>query len=246
MIDFMLNIFRQIKRNLLNWGWRIAVRVVNFKKWLSLGIIVKKNAEVRYAVLEGKNIIHQNVNISRSSVGFGSYVGWNSNLSNCKIGRYCSIAPYVNVVYGQHPTKDFISTHPAFFSTLKQSGFTYVDAQCFTEYHFLADGKSVHIGNDVWIGNYVIIIEGITIGDGAVVAAGSVVTKDVPPFTIAGGNPARVIRPRFSEEQISKLQKIQWWNLPSEVIKTFHNSYSSVDNFISLVENYKYKLENSI
>lgn len=239
MINFVLNICRQIKRNTENWVSRIAVRVVNFKKWVSLSIVVKSNADVRQAVLEGKNIIYQNANISRSSIGFGSYVGWDSTLANCKIGRYCSIAPYVNVVVGRHPTKNFVSTHPALFSTMKQAGFTYVDTQRFKENHYLADGKSVHIGNDVWIGNYVIIIEGVTIGDGAIIAAGSVVIKDVPPYTIVGGNPARVIRLRFTENQISKLQNTQWWNLPSEIIKSFHASYNSVDNFITLAENYK-------
>lgn len=244
MIDFFVMTCRQLKRDLEDWVGRLAVYLTNFNKWASLCIVVKRNSDVRQAVLEGSNIIHQNVDIRRSSVGFGSYVGWNSNLINCKIGRYCSIGPHVNIVLGRHPTKYFVSTHPAFFSTMKQSGFTYIDNQCFEEYYHFPDGKSVHIGNDVWIGSYVIIIEGVTVGDGAIIGAGSVVTKDVPPYAIASGNPARIIKTRFTDQQIYRLQMTQWWSLPSEVIKSFHNSYKFVDNFIALIE--KYKLENSI
>ena len=75
------------------------------------------------------------------------------------------------------------------------------------------------IGNDVWIGYEAVIMAGVHIGDGAVIAARAVVTKDVPPYTIVGGTPARKIRMRFEEETIAKLQQIQWWNWPVEKIR---------------------------
>ncbi len=115
---------------------------------------------------------------------------------------------------GNHPTKRFVSVHPAFYSTLKQCGFTYVSENKYSEYRWIDPENriTVMVGNDVWIGTGVRIMEGVKIGDGAIVAAGSVVTKDVEPYSIVGGVPAKHIRYRFSEEQIKKLMKLCWWN----------------------------------
>ena len=76
----------------------------------------------------------------------------------------------------------------------------------------------IRIGSDVWIGSHVIVMGGVTIGDGAVVAAGSIVTKDVPPFAIVGGVPAKIIKFRFPSETIKRLLEIRWWDLPDEEI----------------------------
>jgi acetyltransferase-like isoleucine patch superfamily enzyme len=91
----------------------------------------------------------------------------------------------------------------------------------------------VIIGNDVWVGAGAIILSGVSIGDGAIVAAGAVVTKDVPAYSIVGGNPARLIRFRFSEDQIAKLLSIGWWNWSEEKIrKNIDAFYGSADEFI--------------
>ena len=97
----------------------------------------------------------------------------------------------------------------------------------------------INVGNDVWIGNNVIVMPGVTIGNGAVIGAGAVVTKDVPPYAIVGGNPAKVIKYRFTEKQIEKLLEIKWWNWP--VWKVYDNidliENNNVDNFIENIYN---------
>jgi virginiamycin A acetyltransferase len=131
--------------------------------------------------------------------------------STLKIGNFCSIAENVTILLGgNHPT-DWISSFPF--------GFIFED---FRERHYqspkLTKGDVI-IGNDVWIGINVTILSGVTIGDGAIVAANSIVTKNVLPYTIVAGNPAKVLKKRFDDDAISKLLIIQWWNWEIEKIK---------------------------
>ncbi len=131
--------------------------------------------------------------------------------STLKIGDFSSIAENVTILLGgNHPT-DWISSFPfgIVFDEFKEKHYNYPK---------LSKG-SVIIGNDVWIGLNTTILSGVTIGDGAIVAAGSIVTKNVEPYAIVGGNPAKVIKKRFSDETISKLLTIQWWNWEIDKIK---------------------------
>ena len=131
--------------------------------------------------------------------------------STLQIGDFCSIAENVTILLGgNHPT-DWISSFPfgVVFEEFKER---------YYQYPKLSKG-SVIIGNDVWIGLNTIILSGVTIGDGAIVAAGSVVTKNVEPYAIVGGNPAKLLKKRFSDEAISKLLAIQWWNWEIDKIK---------------------------
>lgn len=95
------------------------------------------------------------------------------------------------------------------------------------------------IGNDVWIGANAIILQGVTIGDGAIIAAGAVVTKDVPPYAIVGGVPAKVIKYRFSDEVILKLLQIKWWDKPEEWIIQKLEKFTDVSGFVKFVEGVK-------
>lgn len=184
---------------------------------------------------EGNNVFNKK-SIFRGRIGYGSYIGERSCL-NAVIGRYCSISSDVKTISGIHPTTDFVSTHPCFFSTKKQAGFTYVSNDCFTENIFVdTEQHLVEIGNDVWIGSNVLIMPGIHIGDGAVVAAGAVVTKDVEPYSIVGGVPAKVIKRRFSDEQIKELLAIQWWNKNGDWIKQNAEAFSDINVFINRVK----------
>ena len=180
-------------------------------------------------VFEGYNVIHKKASVNDSIIGRCSYIGENSSLIRCKIGRFCSIANKVVVIPQTHPTKDFISTHPVFFSTGKQCGTTFIEKNCFNE-HLQIDGYNAIIGNDVWIGSDVKIVGGVTIGDGAIIAMGAIVTKDVPPYAIVGGIPAKIIRYRFTEEEIKKLLEIKWWNKPLEVLKKEAPLFANISN----------------
>jgi acetyltransferase-like isoleucine patch superfamily enzyme len=124
-----------------------------------------------------------------------------------EIGRCCSVGYDVTMhVYGGHDYRN-VSTSPL------------VGLVDYKEYYPAIPRETIRIGNDCWIGNGVCILSSVTIGDGAVIGAQAVVAKDVPPFSIVVGNPARVIKYRFPEEQIEALLEIAWWNWPLEKIR---------------------------
>lgn len=177
------------------------------------------------------NLIEKNVKlyepyfVGDCKIGKGTYIAINSIISNTNIGNFCSIGPNFTCGYGIHPING-ISTSPCFYSTKMQNGMTYSSEDKVIE------RKEINIGNDVFIGMNVSILDGITIGDGAVIGAGAVVTKDVAPFSIICGVPAKHIRYRFSEEQIEKLLKIQWWNWDDERLKNVEKNFFDIDKFI--------------
>ena len=139
-------------------------------------------------------------------MGYGSYIAPHCEIV-ANIGRFTSIAPYVRTNRGLHPyTFPYATTCPMFFSTQRQNGHTFADRMMFDELR-----NNTIIGNDCWIGENAFLVGGITIGDGAVVLAGSVVTKDVPPYAIVGGVPAKVIKYRYDEDTIRFLLDFKWW-----------------------------------
>jgi acetyltransferase-like isoleucine patch superfamily enzyme len=161
----------------------------------------------------GKNKIGKNGLIRNSQIGRGTYIGENCNVCNTDIGNYCSIGYGFQVVIGRHPVEKFVSTHPCFFSTGKQAGFTYTAEQRFEEYVYVNEKskKCVSIGSDVWIGANVTILNGVTVGDGAVIGTGALVLKDVAPYEIVAGVPAKRIGVRFTEEERNLLLQFKWW-----------------------------------
>lgn len=160
----------------------------------------------RNSIFEGANRIYPKTFFS-GSLGYGSYIGNNCEIS-AHIGRFTSIAPHVRSNHGIHPfTYPFASCSPMFYSLKKQSGKTFACRMVFDEYKDMPQ-----IGNDCWIGENVFLCGGIKVGDGAIIHAGSVVTKDVPPYSIVGGVPAKVINYRYNESDIQFLLGIKWWN----------------------------------
>ena len=169
----------------------------------------------------------------RGSMGFCSYMGSECHI-HATIGKYCCISDRVCTVSGTHPSRTFVSVHPVFYSTKKQCGYSYVREDCFEEVlRNLVDGETtVYIGNDVWIGCDVTLLGGIKIGDGAIIAAGAVVSRDVEPYTIVGGVPAKPIRKRFTEGQISYLQKFRWWDKPSRWLEEHSTDFQNIVEFM--------------
>jgi acetyltransferase-like isoleucine patch superfamily enzyme len=128
------------------------------------------------------------------------------------VGRYCSVAEGVTVLLGGNHRHDWVTTYP--FPGMPDK---YPEA-AHIEGHPSSNGD-VDIGNDVWLGRCSTVLSGVTIGDGAVVGAYAVVTRDVPPYAIVGGNPAQIIRYRFSREHIVRLLEVAWWSWPDEKVR---------------------------
>ena len=153
-----------------------------------------------------------------------SFCGYDCWIINTEIGSFCSIANNVVIGGAMHPIS-WVSTSPVFyygrdsvkkkFSTFKRDK----DARTF-------------IGHDVWIGEGVIIKQGVKIGNGAVVGMGSIVTKDVEPYSIVAGNPARLIRKRFEESVCQSLNQSQWWLLPDDEIESLAKYIMNPKEFI--------------
>ncbi|BCK00815.1 CatB-related O-acetyltransferase [Anaerocolumna chitinilytica] len=153
-------------------------------------ILASKKARYGYQVL-----ISENTTISDNvEIGDYSYVNKGSYIENCQVGKFCSISSGVYICPFEH-NYTMVTTHP-----IVRNG------------EVAASRAKVIIGNDVLISLNAIILEGVTIGSGAVIGAGAVVTKDVKPYEIVGGVPAKHIKYRFSEHEINRLLELKWWD----------------------------------
>ena len=210
----------------------IKVYLNQYSNKKKFDVIFGSGAKAYKTVFEGKNSVNSNTTIIDSYVGMSTYFAGDSNLTKIKIGRFCSVGRHVETDFGLHPS-NFISTHPCFYSLRKQSGFSFTQTQIFEEHKFADVEKKylVIIGNDVWIGNDVKIMDGVTIGDGAIIAMGAIVNMDVLPYTIVGGIPSRVIKKRFSDEQIEFLSNLKWWNWEFQKIEKYAHLFNEVSSF---------------
>lgn len=209
--------------------WRIRKKLSGEKGCYIAG---RSNVNFLNCKFEGGNTVGEFTILNHCLLGYGSYISQKSVLEHTSVGRYCAIGPYVHIVNGRHPSKDFVSIHPAFYSTARQAGFTYVDKDRFIESSYAdSDNKMlVTIGNDVWIGDSVSIMEGVHVADGTIIGAGAVVVKDTEPYSIIGGIPAKLIRYRFDKCDIEFLMKLQWWNKESVWIQKYAPYFDKVEN----------------
>lgn len=176
-------------------------------KKLGLEPVIDPTAQVRQAVLGRYTEIGARTVFVESTMGDYSYVVNDANVIYTTIGKFCSIAAMTRINPGNHPMQ-----------RASQSHFTYRSAAYFEDAEddeVFFDWRRAHavtIGHDVWIGHGAIVLAGRSIGTGAVIAGGAVVTKDVAPYTIVAGNPARPVRPRFPEAIAERLQSLAWWD----------------------------------
>jgi acetyltransferase-like isoleucine patch superfamily enzyme len=162
--------------------------------------------------------VYEDCTLADIDVQSYTYIGGNSKIAHCRIGKFCSIAPEVRIGLGVHPTHG-ISVYPGFYSK-HASG---------------ARHPITRIGNDVWIGTRAIIPGGITIGDGAIIGAGSVVTKDVSPYSIVGGIPAKLIRKRFSDGEVETLLDFKWWDKDENFLREEGPNFMNPELFFNSI-----------
>lgn len=190
-------------------------------------------------ILRGKCVINSQIHktakinsgatIVDSTIGRYTYTCYDDEIVNCEIGQFCSISDDVIIGGAEHPI-NWVSTSPV-FQNVKHSG----PKKRFAKHEFDGILRTV-IGNDVWIGKRAIIKAGVKIGDGAVVGAGAVVTKDVPPYAIVAGVPAKIIKYRFDEDTIAQLLKTKWWNLSDEELEKRAGNITNVHEFLMDLE----------
>ena len=215
-----------LKNIILSNSWLTNLAMYFRRKYLrkKFNIRSHKTSFIGFSVIcEGNNRFYRNSTVASCHIGFATYIGVNNHFQKAKIGRYSSIGPDVKCIFGKHPSNTFVSTHPSFYSLNPPVDLKLTEEQLFEEFAHPKDasGKySIIIGNDVWIGANVSIMDGVTIGDGAIVAANALVNKDVAPYTIVGGVPAKAIKMRFKEEEIEFLTELKWWDKSEEWIKT--------------------------
>ncbi|MBQ7249882.1 MAG: CatB-related O-acetyltransferase [Bacilli bacterium] len=215
-----------------------AIKNRNYRKWVfrfnqthstrvSADAKIDENTE-----LEKHVRLDPGCDFRGSIVGRHTYAGNGSKLPNSVVGRFTSIADGCRLIMFTHPIH-FVSTWPGFFHTINSPDIIkhFNDSTPFFEYLHCQDGRSVHIGNDVWIGQNVTIKNGVTIGDGAVIGANALVTKDVPPYAIVGGVPAKIIRYRFSPEEIQFLLSVRWWEWDDQTIELYSPCFQSLAKF---------------
>ncbi len=159
-----------------------------------------------------RSYIQNGAVLSECIISRYTYIGEQCHFKRSKVGAFTSVGPRVTCGLASHPVH-FASTYPGFYTDAA------TEATWFASTIAYEDLRAVVVGADVWIGACAIILGGVRIGHGAVIGAGAVVTKDVPPYGIVGGVPARIIRYRFEERVIQKMLKARWWEAPESVIK---------------------------
>ena len=193
--------------------------------------ILRPGSYLSHTRLCGRNYLGRNTVLRRCRLGFGSYVNNNGDMTDTEIGKYTSVGSGVSTVIGAHPIDTQVAMHPAFTNPEKMFGFSYVQEKTFED----TPGRT-SIGNDVWIGNNVLIMGGVAIGDGAVIGTGALVTKNVPPYSVNVGIPAKTIKYRFSQEEIEKLLKMKWWDRDEDWIRKHISEFGDIKKFTETAE----------
>jgi len=185
--------------------------------------IVMKDPYIRLGV--GAKIVSSNVLdnltidtyscVNQCDIGRYFGLGCFSYVKNCQVGRYCTFGTRISIGAFSHPT-DWLSIHEFQYRNTKD---IYGDSILEGDENIAPKNPVTRIGCDVWIGDNASVMTGVSLGHGAIVGLGAVVLKDVPPYAIVTGNPARILRYRFSEDVIGELLRIKWWELDMQYLK---------------------------
>ncbi len=195
---------------------------------LGLQPSIEEDVEITDSSIEAYTQIKAHSVIHEVSMGDFSYCAGYNQIYYASIGKFCSIASFVRINPGNHPTYTRVAQH---HFTYRSSMFGLgEDDEDFFDWR---RNSSVVIGNDVWIGHCAIIMPGVTIGNGAVIGAGAVVTKDVAPYSIVAGIPAKVIKMRFTDDIIHKIEQSKWWDWDYDKIKSRLSDFRDLDAFIN-------------
>lgn len=195
-------------------------------KYLWSKIIKKaRSSAIINSQISNTSKIYSGSHVLNSVIGRYSYCGYDCEILNAQIGSFCSIAGGVKIGGAMHPS-NWVSTSPVFYEG-RRTGLK----KKFSD-HSIRKNQVVNIGNDVWIGNNVLIKQGVTIGTGSIIGMGGVVTKDVPPYAIVGGVPAKIIKYRFEEQIISDLLESKWWEMSDEDLLEYAQYFNDPMGFI--------------
>ena len=199
-------------------------------EYLYSKILKKLKGRALHNVKKGREVkIYSGCHIIDSVIGDFTYCSYDTKINKANIGKFCSIAGSVTIGAAEHPL-DWISTSPV-FEDVKNSG---TNVKFATEK--IPPVKTTNIGHDVWIGEGAMIKQGVTIGNGAVIGAMAMVTKDVPPYAIVAGIPAKILRYRFNEETIKILEATKWWELSEDNLKKAGKFIKEPRKFIETIE----------
>ena len=204
------------------WPWIRAYKEIKTHS------IMKQGSYIPGTTLEGKNFVGRDAMLRNCTMGYCSVVQFDCDLTDTDIGRYSQVGGNISVIRGKHPTKKIVSVNPAFYNPEGVFGYAFTDKKIFAD---LAE-KRTTIGADVWMGNDVRVLGGLTIGDGAIVGAGALVTKDLPPYSINVGVPAKTIGYRFEQDQIEKLLADKWWEKDEAWIRENIDRFADIEEFL--------------
>tara|TARA_R110002072_G_scaffold224998_1_gene382116 strand:+ start:37344 stop:37952 length:609 start_codon:yes stop_codon:yes gene_type:complete len=191
--------------------------------------ILKKlrGSAIKNSTIHTSSKVEAGSNVVNTHMDKHSFCGYNCEIVNCEIGSFVSIANGVIIGGGMHPIS-WVGMSPVFYK-----GRDSVKAKF--SVHEREEIKKTIIGHDVWIGQNVLIKQGVNIGTGAVVGMGSVVTKDIPPYAIYGGNPAKLIKMRFDNNLCNDLLRSEWWMLPEHKLEKYAVFFKDPIQFLNII-----------
>ena len=199
----------------------ISYYFAKLMKKIQIGAVKDSEIDKTSRVCSGSNVLS-------CKMGRYSYIGNNCTVAHCEIGSFCSIADHCMIGGASHPM-DRVTTSPV------MTGEKNCMKANFSDKSYNAYQKTI-VGNDVWIGDGCHIKSGVTLSDGCVIGMGSVVTKDVGPYEVWAGNPAKLIKKRFDDETIDRLLRTEWWKMSDEQLRSYAPYFNDPETFLKKVK----------